>query len=175
VLTLSCALNSSVGAVADIADAACLAEHHLKLADVAKFTYDGWVRAPHGVTPKSMIKKTHLEVLGQHYFIVNPLTGTGISPKWDFSAKGDAFPGNPKAFAVGSKVGDLPAPTGSKNIDWLQLKVVQGELADTVYRVDTYGGQPPASCTPGRDRTLSVKYTAVYCELTFHPFSYLFY
>ena len=46
---------------------------------------------------------------------------------------------------IGAKAGDLPAPTGPSNIDWLQVKNVQGELANTLYRVDTKGGQPPSS------------------------------
>ena len=79
---------------------------------------------------------------------------------------------------IGAKVGDLPAPTGPSDIDWLQVKNVQGELATTLYRVDTKAGQPPSSvcthcypkksevnvgilqCTAGS--TISVKYTAKY-------------
>jgi hypothetical protein len=77
---------------------------------------------------------------GDHYFITNPVTGSGISPKWDFThTKG------PDAFVVGARVGGLTAPTGSKDIDWLQLSNVQGKLTQQIYRVDTRGGQPPTS------------------------------
>jgi hypothetical protein len=80
--------------------------------------------------------------MGQHYFVTSP-SGTGLSPVWDFRAA--SAQGNPNAFVLGAKVGDLPAPTGSSDVDWLQLKNVSGSLATSVYRVDTRGGQPPAS------------------------------
>jgi hypothetical protein len=82
-------------------------------------------------------------ILGQHYFITNPISGTGLSPKWDFTS--NVLAGNSSAFVVGAKTGDLPAPTGPSDVDWLMLKNVQGELASQIYRTDTRGGQPPAS------------------------------
>lgn len=83
-------------------------------------------------------------ILGQHYFVTNPVTGTGLSPKWDFTSA--AFAGNPAAFVVGSKIDDVPAPTNSAvNIDWLYLTSLTGTLANEIYRVDTQGGQPPTS------------------------------
>lgn len=62
---------------------------------------------------------------------------------WDFRAA--SAKGNPNAFVLAAKVGDIPAPTGKQDIDWLQLNNVSGSLATTVYRTDTRGGQPPAS------------------------------
>jgi hypothetical protein len=124
-------------------------------------------------------------VLGQHYFVANgtdPATGgPAISPVWDFTS--DAERGNPEAYVIAAVVGDIPAPTGKDDVDWLQLKKVEGELADTVYRVDTKGGQPPTSvsrtephpkwafrsfdfylqCTAGAP-LLSVKFTTQYCK-----------
>ena len=42
----------------------------------------------------------------------------------------------------------MPAPTGSKDIDWLYLIGIDGELEDEVYCTDTRHGQPPAEvCT----------------------------
>ncbi|KAE9408052.1 hypothetical protein BT96DRAFT_986271 [Gymnopus androsaceus JB14] len=99
-------------------------------------------------------------ILGQHYFVTNPVTGTGLSPKWDFTSA--AFAGNPAAFVVGSKIDDVPAPINSAaNIDWLYLTNLTGTLANEIYRVDTQGGQPPTSCTPGSPE-IFVKYTAMY-------------
>lgn len=49
------------------------------------------------------------------------------------------------AFVIGAIVGDLPAPESSTDIDWLQIKKVEGLLADSLYRVDTVGGKPPPS------------------------------
>lgn len=125
-------------------------------------------------------------VLGQHYFVgngTNPATGgQAISPVWDFRSNGEK--GNPEAMIVASRVGDIPAPTGPQDIDWLQLKKVSGGLADQVFRVDTKSGQPPKSVSgvdlcplrfgwsliyvylQCKDRApmLSVKYTTKYCE-----------
>ena len=86
-------------------------------------------------------------VLGQHYFIPNPITGSGLSPKWDFTSA--ALAGNANAFVVGAKTGDVPAPTGASDVDWLSLKNVQGELATQIFRVATKGGQPPSSVRSG--------------------------
>jgi len=96
-------------------------------------------------------------LLGFHYFVT---TESGISPKFDFS--GTSQTNDPYAFVITSKVGDIPAPTGSPNdIDWLELTNIQGDLARTVFRVQTKGGQPPAYCSPGSP-DISVPYTAEY-------------
>ena len=44
-----------------------------------------------------------------------------------------------------SKSGDVPAPSGSQDVDWLQLTTVQGELAKTIMRLETKYGQPQPS------------------------------
>jgi len=107
-----------------------------------------WNHASSSVTPKDVIKKLgrNLLVLGHHYYVPNPNITAGspaISPKWDFTS--DTEKGNAEAFVIGAKVGDLPAPTGKNDVDWVQLEKVEGELANTVYRVYTKGGQPPTS------------------------------
>ncbi|KDQ09121.1 hypothetical protein BOTBODRAFT_179298 [Botryobasidium botryosum FD-172 SS1] len=96
-------------------------------------------------------------LLGLHYFVP---TESGISAKFDFSSVSRTD--DPNAFIIGSKVGDIPAPTGSaQDVDWLELTNIQGDLARTVFRVETKGGQPPASCSPGSP-DISVKYAAQY-------------
>uniref|UniRef100_A0A0W0FRI6 Malate dehydrogenase n=1 Tax=Moniliophthora roreri TaxID=221103 RepID=A0A0W0FRI6_MONRR len=97
-----------------------------------------------------------LKQLGRHFFITNPVTGTGLSPKWDFSLS----TGNPEDFVVGARQAGIPAPTGASDIDWLYLTNIQGTLATEIYRTNTKGGQPPASCTPGD--ALDVEYSALY-------------
>ncbi|KAJ7469776.1 hypothetical protein B0H11DRAFT_1920396 [Mycena galericulata] len=98
-------------------------------------------------------------LLGFHYFVTSP-SGTGLSPKWDFTSTGK-FAGNANAYVLGAKVGDIPAPTDpAVNVDWLALKNAQGDLASNIFRIDTVNGQPPTSCVPGS--TISVKYTAKY-------------
>ena len=53
--------------------------------------------------------------------------------------------GNPNAFVLANKTGDVPAPTGSQDVDWLQLTGAEGSLAKTVFRLNTKAGQPPSS------------------------------
>ena len=82
-------------------------------------------------------------VLGQHYFLTNPFTGSGVSPVFDF--RDGFFAGDSSAFIVTNKTGDIPAPTGSQDVDWLELVSVEGTVAKTVLRLDTHFGQPPSS------------------------------
>jgi len=151
---------TNVGAVAELFDISCLYGTN-EFSKVQDDAYTLWNKVPSDVTAQSVIQILGDKpfVLGQHYYVPNPVAATpAISPKWDFTS--DADKGNAEAFVIGAKVGDLPAPTGPSDIDWLQVKNVQGELATTLYRVDTKAGQPPSSCTAGS--TISVKYTAKY-------------
>ena len=81
--------------------------------------------------------------LGQHYFVPNP-NGQGLGAKWDFTSQG-ALAGNTNAFVVAAKVNQTDAPTGPKDIAWVSLKSVTGQLAQQIYRTDTRLGQPPAT------------------------------
>ncbi|KDQ58797.1 hypothetical protein JAAARDRAFT_69216 [Jaapia argillacea MUCL 33604] len=152
---------TNVGAVAELFDISCL-YHTPIFTHLSELAYDKWNCTPE-VTASDIINDLsgihNPIVLGQHYYVTNPVTGTGISPKWDFTSASES--GNPNAFVVAAKIGDLPAPTGKTDVDWVQLKAIQGDLASYVFRVATKGGQPPASCTPGSP-LLSVKYTAQY-------------
>jgi len=95
---------------------------------------------------------------GSHYFVVSP-SGTGISPIWDQRRCGRA--NSEEGFVIGAKVNGAPAPTGPKDVDWLQIGNVKGNLAKTIYRTDTRGGPAPTSCTPGSP-VLTVKYASKY-------------
>lgn len=154
---------SNVGAVAQLFDMSCLIGTPLSTT-IQNDAFNIWNNAPSSFTAQDIIKTLcpHPLVLGQHYFVPNPNPAVGsptISPKWDFTA--DSEKGNAEAFVIGAKVGDLPAPTSKSDVDWLQLKNVEGQLADTIYRVETKGGQPPSSCTAGAP-LLTVKYTSQY-------------
>jgi len=154
---------TNVGAVAELFDISCLYNSPLysKVADVA---FSAWKLAPPSLPPQAIISKLSMIgspiILGQHYYVTNPITGTGVNPKWDFTSQGKTA-GNKDAFVIAAKAAVLPAPTGSQDIDWVQLNNIQGKLASQVYRVDTRGGQPPATCTPGSN-PITVKYAAVY-------------
>lgn len=82
----------------------------------------------------------NLNLLGQHYFIQRS-GNTNLSPVWDFRST----TGNSNAIMIAIKTGDLPAPTGPGDIDWLELKKVSGGLAGELLRVFTHAGQPPPS------------------------------
>jgi len=143
------------GAVAQLADVSCLPPQHFTLS--TQRALQTWTSTdPH---EGAISHFGGAPILGQHYFIPNPTTSGSILPKWDFTI--DSIPGNPNAFVVASRVASIPAPTGAQDIDWVELKSVSGELAATVYRVDTQGGQPPPTCS-NEGELLSVKYTSLY-------------
>ncbi|KIP06970.1 hypothetical protein PHLGIDRAFT_19298 [Phlebiopsis gigantea 11061_1 CR5-6] len=153
---------SSIGAFAELFDMSCLPQS--SLATVTDNAWAAWQHAPEPVTAMNLanglaaLKPVFL--LGQHYFITNPVTGTGLSPKWDFTSAIEA--GHADAFVVGAKTGDVAAPTSpTANVDWLSLSNTQGDLATQVFRVETRGGQPPTSCTAG-SANIAVNYVAQY-------------
>ncbi|KAE9404664.1 hypothetical protein BT96DRAFT_412731 [Gymnopus androsaceus JB14] len=157
---------TTVGALAELFDASCLYGTS-SFTDLSSTAFAAWnASATSDVfDSKTVISTARVmtspSTLGQHYFIPNPVTGTGLSPKWDFTS--NAFAGNSAAFVVGNKTDDDAAPTGTSNIDWLYLTNLTstGTLANEIYRINTQGGQPPASCTPGSPE-IFVKYTAMY-------------
>ncbi|KAK7681368.1 hypothetical protein QCA50_015459 [Cerrena zonata] len=151
---------TSIGAVAELFDISCLSPSQFTQA--TDMFNDIWEKTPKGVTAEQVIKGLSLvgtpSVLGQHYFVTNPITGSGLSPKWDFTSA--SLKGKSNAFAVAAKIGNVPASSPS-NIDWLSLNVTQGDLAKHIFRVETRGGQPPASCNPDSP-PISVKYVSQY-------------
>jgi len=163
--TASTGKYASVGAVAELFDASCLAESQSLFNGILDDVFDAWdsnaakpftIQQVEGAISKSFASPL---VLGQHYFVTNPFTGSGVSPVFDFRAASQK--GNPNAFVLANKTGDLPAPTGAQDVDWLELTEAEGSLAKTVFRINTKAGQPPASCTPG-SAEITVKYAAQY-------------
>ncbi|PSR73992.1 hypothetical protein PHLCEN_2v10223 [Hermanssonia centrifuga] len=153
---------TSVGALAELFDVSCLPSS--LYSDVTDIAWDGWKDARKDITAAEVIKDLAVFdppfVLGQHYFITNPITGSGLSPKWDFTSASED--GKPNAYVVGAKTGDILSPTDSAiNIDWLSLSDAKGDLANQVFRVQTRGGQPPTSCTPGSPE-IYVRYASQY-------------
>ncbi|KAJ6562597.1 hypothetical protein B0H19DRAFT_1210201 [Mycena capillaripes] len=152
---------TNVGAVAELFDVSCLYDtpEFPKLPEIA---YTMWKFAPPTAAISQIIEYMqpfHASfVLGQHFFVTSP-SGTGISPRWDFSSA--ALEGHPDAYVIAAKVGDIPAPTGTPDVDWLSLNKVEGNLATQVFRINTVGGLPPASCTAGSP-PIAVKYSSMY-------------
>jgi len=159
---------TNVGAVAELFDISCLYGTST-FDDVTDFAYTIWKLFPPAIpastaisTVISLLHSTDTPaILGQHYYVPNPITGTGVNPKWDFTSQG-VTKGNTNAYVVAAKVAGLAAPTGKQDIDWVQLRSIAGSLATDVYRTDTRGGQPDASCTPGVSKDIQVKYASKY-------------
>lgn len=99
----------NVGAVAELFDISCLYGTGI-FDDLQDIAIDIWEAVPASVTPQEVIALLQHantpEILGQHYYIVNPITGSGVSPKWDFTSSG-ANAGNPNAFVVAARVAGL--------------------------------------------------------------------
>ena len=51
--------------------------------------------------------------------------------------KGDYF--------AGIRTASIASPSGAANVAWVELAHVQGALGQTVFRVETAGGQPPSN------------------------------
>lgn len=155
---------TSVGAVAQLIDASCFAASD-RFHQLPDQLYKEWV-AYNGSSIQDLISGMHVtnppEVLAQHYFVTNPTTGQGVSPKWDFTSSGK-FDGNSDAFIVAKGKATLPAPTNATtDVAWLDVVNVEGKIADEVFRTDTRGGQPPATCEFNKTLSLSVKYVSFY-------------
>jgi hypothetical protein len=111
--------------------------------------FDLWDECP-GDDPKdsgvarSLEQNWSLEPLGDHYFVKQ---NTTLVPVFDFTSTRQNK-GNPNAIFFGKKIEDILSPDGTDNVDWLELQNVGGPLAtlaNTVYRVKTVEGQPPAT------------------------------
>lgn len=155
---------AAAGAVASLFDVSCLQKNKAIFSRIPDLAMAAWKLAPRSVTAESMMKSLSAFsapiVLGQHYFITNPITGNGTSPMWDFRTQ-KAYRDKPDAFVVVSRVAGASAPKPERDIDWLQLKNIQGGLASEVYRTDTREGKAPATCQPG-SAPIQVKYVSLY-------------
>ncbi|KAK7053634.1 hypothetical protein R3P38DRAFT_3576721 [Favolaschia claudopus] len=149
---------ASIGAVASLFDISCQ-QKSPAFANIQNAAFDILEAAPADASVDAIGRAVGApELMGYHYFVS---FGTGISPKWDFTSTG-SHKGDASAYVIGAKDGNISPPNDPKtDVDWLVLHGVEGSLAAQMFRVDTVGGQPPSSCTPGSD-PISVKYTAKY-------------
>ncbi|KAJ1309355.1 hypothetical protein OPQ81_006134 [Rhizoctonia solani] len=138
---------TSAGAVANLIDISCLYGSDPELfEDVQEYAYNvigNWANVKATLGP-------YIHILGKHYFVSQ---NGSIAPKFDFTRNGNGY-------VVAKKIEGAASPDGPQNVDWLELQSTSGSLAKYVFRVDTQGGQPPATCTAGQ--TLTVPYTAKY-------------
>ncbi|KAJ7635064.1 hypothetical protein FB45DRAFT_1002487 [Roridomyces roridus] len=157
--TASTGKYASIGAVAALFDLGC-EDASPQFATVQTTAFDKWSASAASVADTAIGPQVGAPtLLGYHYFITGS-TGA-LQPKWDFTSTGKNK-GNATAFVLGSKVGDIAAPTDTAvNVDWLALVNAGGSLAQKMFRIDTVGGQPPTSCEAG-SANITVKYTAKY-------------
>ncbi|OSD01443.1 hypothetical protein PYCCODRAFT_1369226 [Trametes coccinea BRFM310] len=157
---------TSTGAVAELIDVSCIASTSA-FSTIQNDLFNFWTNViPYSI--QSIIDLLHIlnppEILAQHYFVPNPTTGQGLSPKWDFTSSGK-FKGVKDAFIIAKGKGTLPSPNDpTHDVAWLDVVQVEGDVASEVFRFDTVGGQPPSSCTYGKDKDISVKYVSKYSE-----------
>lgn len=79
-----------------------------------------------------------LYVDGQHYFVMQ---NNALVPVWDLTSSG-SYAGNENAIVFAQVVDIAPSPDG-QNINWVELTRIGGELANTIYRINTVQGLPP--------------------------------
>lgn len=165
----TCSANNvfvAAGAVAELFDISSLACGNSKLVStIHNDLFNLWnspraegatvqqlIEALPSVVPQNMI-------LAQHYFIKN--AAGGISPVWDFRAT-QKFKGTENAVFVGKALANTPDADPTKNVAWLHLGKVSGDISDEIYRIFTVGGVAPSSCVSGTTKDISVKYTSQY-------------
>jgi len=139
----------TLGAVAQLFDMSCLysTSSFNTLPSVAL------ILQQHGLLNASAI--TDL-AFGHHYFV--DFNGT-LSPRFDVTRYKQSPPSH---YVTAEKIADFKAPVEpAQNVDWLQLARISGDFSKLVYRVETAGGQAPATCTPGTGN-ISVSYAAQY-------------
>jgi hypothetical protein len=105
-----------------------------------------------------MSKITGAGVLGTHYF------NGGGQPTFDLT-KVNARLTAKKLKNVAAPDGSYPGPNNAGAVDWLLLTDVGGNASwggvSYVYRVETAGGMPPATCS-GKSGAFTVPYAAEY-------------
>jgi len=138
----------SIGAVAQLFDISCLAG-----TDIFECIQDFAVDSLTGPTVVKLNFDGHdIYPIIFHDFVSNP-DGPGIAPRFELVETGQ--------FTTLKKTGGITSSQGKRNVDWLELSEVDGDLAKWVYRTDTVRGQPPASCENGSP-TISINYAAKY-------------
>ncbi|KZV72695.1 hypothetical protein PENSPDRAFT_628290 [Peniophora sp. CONT] len=149
--------HNNIGAVAELFDISCLVGKP-DFDSLQTKAFEEWSASPQ--TAQELIDAIGKRpiILGQHFFIANPAGSGANVPKFDFTS--GRLAGDAQAFVVASKVGDILAPTGADDVDWLELNQTSGALASQVFRVATVAGTDGAACTAGE--TASAKYVAKY-------------
>ncbi|KAN0123063.1 hypothetical protein V8E52_003016 [Russula decolorans] len=81
-----------------------------------------------------------------------------LIPVWNLTSIG-SYANNLNAIIYGQENNSVPSSNSTYNTNWVEYNT-SGGWANIIYSVDTVGGQPPSSCTPGSYETF--KYAATY-------------
>jgi hypothetical protein len=154
----------NVGVISILLDVSCLVEDQDGLANLQEEAWTEWNGAPKSLTVPKLIEQLRARpadtkypiVLGPHDFTVNPITGVGINPRFDFSE----FTGIPNDIFIGVHITTYQ-DGNPDDVLWLHVVHVQGPLFNQLWRTRTMGGMPPTSCKPGAE-DISVRYSATY-------------
>lgn len=148
---------AAIGALASLFDATCIAANY---PDIMAILPNAVVSAPVPTGPAPKLLPANLDLLGHHYFQeTTPVFNLDTTPK---QQNGIAF------VSIGDKisapVGSYPGVNNQGAVSWLYLPTMtDGTVGkySSVYRVNTAGGSPPATCE-GMPPVISVDYAANY-------------
>jgi len=161
----TCSLASSdvkpvaVGAVATLYNASCLAANY---ADLIAIAPNVAINIPLPADPSAPLPPANLGLLGHHYF------RDATTPVFNL----DTTPEHQYGIAISKKKAQMDAPAdavkgqngvGNGAVPWLYLETINGTVGGykSVYRVNTAGGQPPATCE-NMPSVFTVQYSADY-------------
>lgn len=153
----------SIGAVATLYDASCIASISSNLtAVVAETLYSirsdalpmmSWKTDPTDDVSQ-MLEQVLAPYVTGHHFFVNDTT-----PRFDLDTP-NGMCGTMSASKVASS--EPPATAQEDSIPWLFLKALQGQDYGEVYRLETVGGSAPPSCEEAGSASFQVRYAAQY-------------
>lgn len=145
----------AAGAVATLFNVSCIASISQDLLQkvpnmAVNFNYD--------TASSGSLGPMTLPVSGHHFFVDSTTPFFNLdTPTLDLGAVPCAKNASAPAPATGA-----PGPSGSTAVPWLKLTAKDGATGSIkeVYRVNTAGGNPPATCQ-GQPANIQVQYSAV--------------
>jgi len=149
----------AIGAVASLYNASCIAANY---PDLLALLPNLALQYPLPADPSANLQPPNIDLSGHHFF-ANPTT-----PIFNL----DADPTRQLGTAVGHKAANSTAPSdapkgqngvGDGAVPWLYLTTTNATVGNvkTVYRMNTAGGNPPATCQDS-PAVFSVQYAAEY-------------
>ncbi|KAJ4425298.1 hypothetical protein N0V82_000108 [Gnomoniopsis sp. IMI 355080] len=166
-LSNSTAVPSAVGAVATLFNASCIASTYPDLLNMLPRVAMAFNLSESDVYPNNLVPAStnsrlapgNYMISGHHYFLSTTTPYFNLDTEnWQLGAAPCSKNATENAPA------DAPTgQNGEKAVAWLKLKTASdatGQLQE-VYRVQTAGGSPPATCT-GMSASFEVQYSAQY-------------